>query len=177
MPCQSISICWEASDISMVARCLCSKGTVRKWWNMIRTETPWCRSIWRGWSRLRRRWLENVSVFWHHQNRDEVDDGQWQKLRLLRLLLPTNQTAAQWWSGRSTTANDVLDLRSLIWGFGKSRTVLALLHRFSVKRVRKKQIDRVPCRPSTVAKWMYRERVSRTCWFGHEKNLSGESIW
>ena len=30
------------------------------------------------------------------------------------------RSSSQWWSGRSTTAHIVFDLRSLIWGFGES---------------------------------------------------------
>ena len=35
--------------------------------------------------------------------------------------------STQWWSGRSTTANIVLDLRSLSWGFGESCTIVRFI--------------------------------------------------
>ena len=34
------------------------------------------------------------------------------------------RSSPQWWSGRSTTAHIVLDLRSLIWSFGESCTIV-----------------------------------------------------
>ena len=45
---------------------------------------------------------------------------QWKYNNLILFLCSRSTRSSQWWSGRSTTAHIVFDLRLLIWGFGKS---------------------------------------------------------